>query len=1137
MSPKSFKSLFLLFILLFATILVFAQPVNDDPCGAIEIVAETGSVCTPTQQLSWTDATATPGFPIPGCGGYSTGDVWYRFTLNSPAHVFITTLAGLGMNGISDSGMALYYSEGTCSDPMYKVLCDDDSGAGYMSQISLQGLPAGEYYVRFWDYNDRTNGSINGICLATIPLISGTDNDEPCTAMSLEVLNGETCTPSIPISWSNATSSFRYESPFCGSYNTGDIWFSFVLTDTSNVYISTTEGVGDHAITDGAMMLYTSDDCNGPLTEVNCQDDQGADLMPKLFEPQLLPGKYFIRFYDTHDSISGNIGGICVTAQPSVFIPIVNDNPCGAIELIVVNDTTCLPDYPYSWTYATATPAIDQPRCGSYERGDVWFKFTLSETSDIVITTLAGTGSLSTSDGAMALYVGADCSLNLEYAFCDDDSGLDNMPQIKEKGIPAGTYYIRFWDRPGKVSGGIDGICVAAIPSAINVVNDHCFTSIIFPAVPLDGSCSTVSVNSTAAFGTGSDFCDGIADDDVWFQFTVPDGISNLSFNIISNGNTTTEVVRLMRGGCDDLFPIECYYNGEGVFSDLTPGSSYTIKTFTEEPGGAQYDICLAVLIPPVNDDPCGAISITAKEDRNDCTPDTPIAWQFATNNSAIDEPTCGSYSTGDVWFKFELTERSDIVIRTAAGSGDDAIVDGAMGIYRQDTDCNDLVKLSCLDDTDENNLMPTLMNFAYEPGTYYLRFWEYYDRISGNINICLATTPSISTLGNDQCNGAFAFPQIPVDGSCATMNINNTGATGGLNQGVPGFSDDDLWYSFIVPEGGNNLIYEITTNSGNTQHILCLYTSCGGDANHECFNRNGESGRLKNLEVGVTYYLRVYTGEQNAFSDYNICLRLFPDPPANDECTGAIPFPEIPLDGSCTTLDVDVTWATISQFSDCGNGEVDVWYSFVMPDVPYINVRITNLGIFADHAYEVFSGVCGDLEPVFCMEDYYRQSSRLFGLTPGETYYLRVYTGDSRLFEFGLCLSAPLIAPANDLCPDALAYPEIPADGTCANLIVNVTGATGDGEEICHAVYDDDIWYTFQLPVGATGIIVRGIPLTFETLASMIVYSGTCDNLVQLGCNAYGESTIKGLTGGETYYLRIQSASLNLEGSFELCI
>ncbi|MDQ3017327.1 MAG: hypothetical protein M3R25_11500, partial [Bacteroidota bacterium] len=50
-------------------------------------------------------------------------------------------------------------------------------------------------------------------------------------------------------------------------------------------------------------------------------------------------------------------------------------------------------------------------------------------------------------------------------------------------------------------------------------------------------------------------------------------------------------------------------------------------------------------------------------------------------------------------------------------------------------------------------------------------------------------------------------------------------------------------------------------------------------------------------------------------------------------------------------------------------------------------------------------------------------------------------------------------------------------------------------------------------------------------------VYSGTCDNLVQLGCNAYGESTIKGLTGGETYYLRIQSASLNREGSFELCI
>ncbi len=1134
MSAKSIKFLFLLFILLCTTILVFAQPVNDDPCGAIELVAETGSVCTPTQQLSWTDATATPDFPIPGCGGYSTGDVWYRFTLNSPTHVFITSQAGLGPNGISDSGMALYYSEGTCSDTMYKVLCDDDSGAGYMSQISLRGLPAGDYYVRFWDYNDRTNGSINGICLATVPLMAGTDNDEPCTAMSLEVSNGETCTPSLPLSWSNATASFKYESPFCGSYETGDVWFSFVLTDTSNVFISTTEGVGDHAITDAAMMLYTSDDCNGPLTEVNCQDNQGADLMPKLFEPQLLPGTYFIRFYDTHDSISGNIGGICVTAQPSIFIPIINDDPCGSIELIVVNDTTCLPDNPYSWTYATATPAIAQPRCGFYERGDVWFKFTLTETSDIVITTLAGTGSLSTSDGVMALYAGADCSANLEYAFCDDDSGPDNMPQIKEKGIPAGTYYIRFWDGPGKVSGGIDGICVAAVPVMTTTENDHCFLANIFPEIPLDGSCSNVSVNSTGAFGVGSDFCDGISDDDVWFQFTVPDGITDLSFTVNSNGNTTSEVVRLMRGDCSDLFPLGCYYTETGIFSDLIPGAIYTIKTFTAEAGGGEYDICLAVLNPPVNDDPCGAFTLTPKENTNDCTPDTPMAWQFASNTTTVDPPGCGSYSTGDVWFKFELTERSDIVIRTSAGSGEDAIIDGAMGIYRQDTDCNDLIKLSCLDDIDENNLMPTLIDFAFDPGIYYLRFWEYYDRISGNINVCLSTTPSISTLENDQCTGAFAFPEIPADGSCSSVHVNNTGATGGLNNGGVGFSDDDLWYSFVVPEGETNILYDITTNSGNTQHVFCLYTSCGSGAMYECFRE--ESGRLEKLVEGETYFIRVYTIEFNAPSDYNICLKIFPSPPANDECDGAIAFPEIPLDGSCVALPVDVTWATLSGIYECGNDNVDVWYSFVMPDVLYLNVDFLTSGRFYDLQYELFTGDCGNLESLFCLRYYSRESSRLFGLTPGTKYYLRIFNSATALFEYSMCLSSPKDPPVNDLCPDALPYPAIPEDGSCATILATVTGATGDLEEICHDVYDDDIWYTFVLPENATGVIVRTYSDSIELLGSAVIYGGSCDDLTYIGC-AYGESMMNEMTGGETYFMRVQSGQVNVEGTIEICL
>lgn len=147
-----FKKLLTIGFLLFClsdAVLLFAQPVNDDPCGAIVLVVENNATCIPANPLPWTDATATPNFNNPVCASYATGDVWYTFTLTGPSDLFITTAAGNGANLIDDGGMEIYFNTGGCNGTFNRVACDDDNGPGSMPQIVIQSIAAGTYYIRF----------------------------------------------------------------------------------------------------------------------------------------------------------------------------------------------------------------------------------------------------------------------------------------------------------------------------------------------------------------------------------------------------------------------------------------------------------------------------------------------------------------------------------------------------------------------------------------------------------------------------------------------------------------------------------------------------------------------------------------------------------------------------------------------------------------------------------------------------------------------------------------------------------------------------------------------------------------------------------------------------------------------------
>lgn len=151
--------------------LLFAQPPNDDPCGAITLAPSAG--CTYVSG-NLNGATSTPGVPAPGCASYQGGDVWYVFPVPLSGRVIIQ------VNSSFDLGMAIYSASG-CGGPFTLIECDDDDGPGRNPTICRTGgsstgcagvapgvtcaynaalTPGTTIYVRLWRYGNATPGNV-----------------------------------------------------------------------------------------------------------------------------------------------------------------------------------------------------------------------------------------------------------------------------------------------------------------------------------------------------------------------------------------------------------------------------------------------------------------------------------------------------------------------------------------------------------------------------------------------------------------------------------------------------------------------------------------------------------------------------------------------------------------------------------------------------------------------------------------------------------------------------------------------------------------------------------------------------------------------------------------------------------------
>lgn len=238
----------------------------------------------------------------------------------------------------------------------------------------------------------------------------------------------------------------------------------------------------------------------------------------------------------------------------------------------------------------------------------------------------------------------------------------------------------------------------------------------------------------------------------------------------------------------------------------------------------------------------------------------------------------------------------------------------------------------------------------------------------------------------NDNCAGAITFPTIPTTGACASVTVNNTGATQSL-AGCTGTADDDMWYSFTVPTGQTTINYSTTNISGSGDRAFQLFDACAGTS---LFCLDDESGSFTGLTAGSTYVLRVYSFFNASATNFSLCLSIPPSPPANDNCAGAKPL------NLCSAPDTTRGLGGATQSLTAGicggTPDEDVWYSFVAP--PSGAVTITLFSTY-DGVIELRDGACNgtyfDCQDAALSNDY--EDLPASGLTPGVTYYFRVYS------------------------------------------------------------------------------------------------------------------------------------------------
>ncbi|MFY0483051.1 T9SS type A sorting domain-containing protein [Flavobacterium sp. PLA-1-15] len=777
-----------------------------------------------------------------------------------------------------------------------------------------------------------------------------------------------------------------------------DVWFSFVATNEMHK-ITLDNFSGDN---DDMVMEVMTGDCSDP-TLVAYVDDPNA----LTFGGLEVDNTYYIRIYSYTDSPQTTTFDICLGTPP----PAPANDECDTPTQLTVN-----PDYlcgtVTAGTLQSATDSGIEGDLGDAD-DDVWFSFTAtSETHKIELSNIEA-GNWSGFDIVMELLEG-DCSTIIESDYPESMivSGL----------TPETEYKIRVYSYGEDFVDTTFDICVGTPPAA--PANDECATATAITMYDQECTATSGTLQSATDSGTPSEV--GEADDDVWYSFVAASNSALITLDNI-DGNTYDLVFELFEGDCDALSSLKIVNGQMGAYNELVTGSTYYVRIFSygeENFPDTTFDICITTSdAPPANDNCEESVELTVAEGAT-CQNPTSGTLAFATDSGI---PTETGSADDDVWYHFTATSTTHkIELSNIEGNDTDLV----MELF--DGQCGGIL----IGASDPNTF---IVNELIEETVYYVRVYSYGPEfVDTTFDICLVAIPAQQE--NDECDNPVVLT-VNDNGICETVTTASlANATDSGIDAEEGNPNDDVWFSFVatgpshqvsIPEtdGWETLNFEVFSG-------LCgEFTSLGIAPNYETLI-------VSDMTVGDTYFVRVFSySDEPVYTVFDICVTKRQDPPANDECDGAI---ALTVDASyCNGVlnngtNLGATDSNMGQ-AECFNyGENDVWFSFTVPE----NVASVDIstdftgGTLLDTEIALYSGSCSDLTEMDCDQDSgetilsndesYNSIITNANVEVGETYYVRVsgYNA-SREGTFCLEISTNETLSSDDFTKNSLkAYP-----------------------------------------------------------------------------------------------------------------
>ncbi|MCW4467719.1 T9SS type A sorting domain-containing protein [Flavobacterium sp. MFBS3-15] len=613
---------------------------------------------------------------------------------------------------------------------------------------------------------------------------------------------------------------------------------------------------------------------------------------------------------------------------------------------------------------------------------------------------------------------------------------------------------------------------------------------------------------------------------DVWYKFTATEATMRISLSATSGLNHGFQV---LQGGCGGAV-MACVNatpagNAE-AYSDNTfiIGQEYHIRVLNAAASSstASFGICVTNIPPPANDLCANAQQLIPGLD---CTNTT---GTFSGSLKDGNIPSCGTYTSQDVWYKFtatHVTMRIDLEASSNLNHGFELYNGGCNGTL-----------VACVNESSTGFSENYFDNNFIVGQEYYIRVINTSENLSTRtFNICVKNYP---TPANDLCaNAQQLIPGLDCTNTTGTFsgslkdgNIPSCGAS----------TSQDVWYKFTATHVTMRI--DLESSSSNLNDGFELYSGgCNGTL-ITCVNESisgfSEKYFNNNFIVGQEYYIRVInTSENLSTRTFNICVKNYPTP-ANDLCANAIQLtPGLTCTNTSGTFSGSLKDGGIPACAT--NASQDVWYKFTATDkLMEIDVNgASNVNI----AFELYQGGCnGTL--VSCQNFYSTDSTEYYfgsNFIIGQEYYIRVINPlsslDTRNFQVCVIKYPP---PANDLCANAI---QLTPGLTCTDTSGTFKGALKDGGvPACATNASQDVWYKFTATDVMMEIDVDGasnVNIAFE------LYQGGCNGTLVACTDSFANDNLEfyfasNFIIGQEYYIRVINPLSTLDTrNFELCV